>query len=280
MRVLLCLVLLPIGCTHMGSRQTQKDIYSIQARILHLEQSAKLNRNVSVGKSGADVANANASIQSIGQQMNRLTGEVDTIKAKLSGAYNNVESNDEPSTPLSSDQLSNLERRIAVLEKSQKLILSQLTILGKSQLSAAPKPRVSAPSVSRSKPNKPAAQVKANDYDALKSAYSKENYQGVIDSAQGVLVSTNGARKTMAVYYLADSHYALKSFRKAAINFSDYLEASTNEKRAATAKLKLADCFLQLGDKETARIYLDEIIEKHGKTKEAKLASNLIKSLR
>jgi len=268
----LLLLLLTVGCTHMGSKQAQKDIYSLQARVLHLEQSAKLNRSGGTSV-GSGVADMNATVQTMEQTLSRLRGEVDTLKA--TGVSNPSLSGGSDSAAASGD-LDGIERRLSVLEKSQKLILSQLTMFGKRgsvSSSSGSNPSVKSEDVSAPKP------AEVNNYESLRAAYNKKNYTAVIGSAQKIMGSLQGARKTMVIYYLADSYYMTKSFRKSAINFSDYLEVSTNEKRGAAAKLKLADCFLQLGDKDTAKIYLDEIVDKHAKSKEAKVAGDILEGL-
>ena len=276
MRIIILAFIL-VGCTHMGSKQAQNDIYNLQARILHVEQSLKLKRgSVSGGAAGGGsrLADVSSQVSSMEQTINRLRGEMDTIK---STDYSSASKDGESS--YDSDRIQNLNQRLAILEKSQKLILSQLTLLGKRNVGATTAARPTQPARSNKTAKVSTPSLPISDYNTLKAAYARKEYSKIVTSGNTVLSSLDGDQKTMSTFYMADSYYHIKNFRKAAINFSDYLETSSNSKRSATAKLKLADCFLQLGDHETARIYLDEIVEKHAKTREAKLANDILKDL-
>ena len=66
--------------------------------------------------------------------------------------------------------------------------------------------------------------------------------------------------------------------REAALKYNEYIESKPKE-NMSVALLRMGDCFKQLGDAETAKIYYQELIQKYSGTSEAKQAKDKLAKL-
>jgi tol-pal system protein YbgF len=81
-----------------------------------------------------------------------------------------------------------------------------------------------------------------------------------------------------AQYWIGESHYALREFDQAIVEFDAVRRYPEGEKVPA-ALLKQAYAFAELGENSNARLLLQEVVEKYAQTPEANQAKQKLKSL-
>jgi TolA-binding protein len=68
--------------------------------------------------------------------------------------------------------------------------------------------------------------------------------------------------------------------KEAALQFSELVELKPGEKQMALAKLRLGDAFRAMGDKDTSKLFYDEVATKYAGTPEGDKAKRALKSKR
>jgi TolA-binding protein len=89
--------------------------------------------------------------------------------------------------------------------------------------------------------------------------------------------STKAGRST---YDQGEELFTSKKWKEAILNYQKYRDAYPKGKMFADASYKIGVCFQELGMKDEARAFLDEVISKFPGSKEAKKASFRLKSLK
>src|SRR5688572_16683876 len=82
-----------------------------------------------------------------------------------------------------------------------------------------------------------------------------------------------------AQYWIGESHYALREFDQAVIEFDAVRTRYPEAAKLPAALLKQAYAFAELGEKTNARLLLQEVVEKYAQTPEAIQAKQKLKSL-
>jgi tol-pal system protein YbgF len=82
-----------------------------------------------------------------------------------------------------------------------------------------------------------------------------------------------------AQYWIGESHYALREFDQAIIEFDAVRTKYPEAAKVPAALLKQAYAFAELGEKSNARLLLQEVVEKYAQTPEATQAKQKLKAL-
>ena len=82
-----------------------------------------------------------------------------------------------------------------------------------------------------------------------------------------------------AQYWIGESHYALREFDQAVIEFDAVRTKHPEAANVPAALLKQAYAFAELGENTNARLLLQEVVEKYAQTPEATQAKQKLKSL-
>jgi TolA-binding protein len=77
-----------------------------------------------------------------------------------------------------------------------------------------------------------------------------------------------------------ESLMKLQKPKEAALQFNELIELKPGEKQMALAKLRLGDAFKAMGDKDTSKLFYDEVATKYAGTPEADKAKKALKSKR
>ncbi len=80
-------------------------------------------------------------------------------------------------------------------------------------------------------------------------------------------------------YYYSESLFRVGNVREAAISFSELLKKENLGDLGPKVRLRMGDCFRNLGDKKTAEAYYKLLIEKFPQSHESELAKKQIKKL-
>jgi tol-pal system protein YbgF len=82
-----------------------------------------------------------------------------------------------------------------------------------------------------------------------------------------------------AQYWIGESHYALREFDQAIIEFDAVRTKYPEAAKVPAALLKQAYAFAELGENPNARLLLQEVVEKYAQTPEATQAKQKLKTL-
>lgn len=82
-----------------------------------------------------------------------------------------------------------------------------------------------------------------------------------------------------AQYWLAESHYGLKEYDKAIVEFDEMRRRHPQSDKAAAALLRQGFAFAELGEKLNARLVLQDVVDKYPQSPESGRAKQKLKSL-
>lgn len=91
-----------------------------------------------------------------------------------------------------------------------------------------------------------------------------------------------GEKNASAVnaYELAQGHFANKEWKKAILNYQKYVDEHPKGKEVSDSKYKIGVCFQELGMKEEAMAFFEEVVANYGKTESGKKAKLRLSKLK
>ncbi len=81
-------------------------------------------------------------------------------------------------------------------------------------------------------------------------------------------------------FWIAETYYAEKNYEDAILNYEKVIKDYPSNEKVPTSYLKQAYSFIELGDKKTAKVILERLIEKFPGSEEAKAARNKLNELK
>ena len=240
----------------------KEDIARLQAQIVAMQQDLTTTGSSLSTDSSRKTASINANIERLNVEIQRLKGEVDTLRVGVVTGRLPGTSADNPDSIAS--MLQTIAERLEVVEKNQESVMAAIKKAGKSKKRGAS---------NSTKQRKPVKSLRG-----LQESFGKKQYLYVVEDAKPIIKRNSGNSKHEAQYMYAESLYKLGRLRPAALAFNDYLDLNPKS-YLAHAKLRLGDCFRHLGDKATARLYYEELLAKHAKSEEARLAKERLEKL-
>jgi len=242
---------------HRQMNDIEKQIQALERKSSSKEEVAKLNANVSdqtrqLLKSNADT----------GVKLNELTTKMEQLEAKLEDTNR---------------RLSQLSQQIAETQGDLARLRSSA---GGAAVPPASNPGgPGAPAVDTTRVF--AAGPSPSDlYDTAYGDYTKGRYALAIQGFQDYLKSyPNTDLSDDAVYWIGESHYALKNYKEAVADFDKLLKGYPKSNRAAASLLKKSYALLELGQKPEAVVQLQYVMHEYPTADEARLARAKLKSL-
>ncbi len=116
------------------------------------------------------------------------------------------------------------------------------------------------------------------DPESLKKAYSRKHFKEVAQDAPSVIKKLKGKDRNEVLMIYGESLSKLNRHKEAALQFNEIVESKPEDKVLAQAKLRVADSLRAMGDKETSRLFYEEIAAKFPGTAEAEKAQKALKS--
>lgn len=243
--------------TPMQKREMTNDIQTLKEHVAVLQ--AALNEGRSHTQTTGEVqqknlASTNADLERMQQDMKRIRGDIDSLKVGVT--MGQLPGQEAPEGSVAA-QLAEVRMRLDSLESR----VSEIATSGGS----------------KKKDGKDSGSVNA-DADSLNKAYERKHYKEVVQDAPAVLRKLKGKDKEQVLTIYGESLIKVGRHKDAALQFNEILEGKPNDKMAAYAKLKVADCFKAMGDKETSRLFYEEIVTKYPDSPEAEKAKKSLGS--
>lgn len=264
------------GClTPAKEKQFRDDIQNLQARVIQLESYLQeRDKNFkSVGDNVTQqIAATSTKMEKMSVELQKVKGDVDAMRVGITtGQFPGIDPSQEGSLTYT---LNNLSERLTQVEADQEEILSAIRKAsgGKKDKGAKNEDKAGkgkAESAEKKSPPLSTAQE-------VRKAFEARKFKKVAEDAPNVLKKVkNKSQKEDVTFVLAESLFKDGQLREAALRYNDFLEMKPGEKsNIPLAKMRLGDCFRQLGDKATAKIYYEELVANHPDSSEAGIAKD------
>ncbi len=247
-----CLIL--VGCyTPQKERQVKQDIFNIQTRLIEVERAMEEKGRVSEDSLSKRIAGTNSQLDRITADMARVKGDIDALRVGVAtGQMPGTEGEAEGSV---ATQIRNLVERIEGIEAAQAELAASIKRAG----TAAPKTEA-----------KPVA-ARGTTAKDIKTAFDKGRFKYVIDEGPAVMKTAKKGKDSEDLMYMyAESLFRTNKHREAALKFNEFIEMKPSDaKRVPHAKMRMGDCFRSLGDAATAKLYYQDVVDKHPNSPEA-----------
>lgn len=274
--ILTCGVLASLAAcvTPAEEQQLRDDIFGLQTRVLQMEnQLSAQGKEINTATSRQE-ASVSTRLDKIAIELQRIKGDIDALRIGVTtGQLPGTDPDQEGSV---AKTLTLLNERMALVEENQNKILG---VIDKSV--EASKKSDKKDDKAKEKAAKAAEKKSASlkNLDDMRTAFDKKKYKAIAEDGEKVLAGLKSKKdKQEATYILAESLYKSGEIREAALKYNDYIESKPKD-NMSVALLRMGDCFKQLGDAETAKIYYQELIQKYGGSAEAKQAKDKLAKL-
>jgi TolA-binding protein len=258
------LALVTTSCvTPVQKKEIQDDIQTLKMAVASLQTSMNDGRShvVTTGEvQQRNLASTNAEMDRLQQEVKRIKGDIDVLKVGVTQGQ--LPGQEAPAEGTVASQLAEIRARLDAIESR----------LAESAVNATASTKKSG-----DKKETGASSINAS-IDSLEQAYNRKRYKEVVEDAPSVLKKSKGKSKERALIVYGDSLMRIGRHKEAALQFNEVIESKPNDKIAAYAKLKVAECFKAMGDKETSRLFYDEIIARYPDSPEADKAKKAIGS--
>lgn len=255
--------------TPAQKREMDDHIYRLQTRLLQLESNLANSRTAEqrAGEvSSKHIAATSSDVERLGIDVKRIKGDIDALKIGIqTGQMPGVESPQEGSV---SAQLSEIRSRLELVENQQKELLHAL----ESGAAVARK--------STEKKDHTPSSIEASDFETVQVAYKRKKHKEVTELAPSAIAKAKGKDKMNLLMMYGESLMKLQRPKEAALQFNELVELKPGEKQMALAKLRLGDAFKAMGDKDTSKLFYDEVATKYAGTPEGDKAKRALRSKR
>lgn len=191
-----------------------------------------------------------AAAQSIDERdelIRTLNGRVENLENQIAAA------NKEKSTTSSQDA-----QKIALLQEALAKMEAQIKNIEAEQIQRKAQQEAAALAAKNAPPEEPPVKVvKKNTKEAGKTSEKNANS-----------------------YELAQGFFANKEWKKAILNYQKYVDETPKGKEVSDSKYKIGVCFQELGMKEEAMAFFEEVVANYGKTDAGKKAKIRLSKLK
>ena len=231
--------------------------------------------NSSLGKeitnqSSRQEASISTRLDKFAIEIQRLKGDIDGLRVGVTtGQLPGVDPEKEGSV---AKTLTDMTARLDALEETQSKIVAAID----KAIEPRKPDKKDKESQKDKKKKKSLSMTKIED---LRESFQKKRYKLISEGGAKLIESMHSKKeKQEATFILAESLFKSGQTREAALKFNEYLEGKPKE-HIPLALLRMGDCFRDLGDTETAKIYYQELIKKHNSSDEAKQAKTKVGKL-
>lgn len=255
--------------TPAQKREMDDHIYRLQTRLLQLESNLA-NSRMADQRAGEvnnkHIAATSSDVERLGIEVKRVKGEIDALKIGVqTGQMPGVEGHQEGSIGA---QLTEIRARLEAVENQQKEIINALESSGSG---GAKKLSEKKESITPSE---------TSDGESVQTAYKRKKYKDVVELAPTAISKAKGKEKMSLLMVYGESLMKLQRYKEAALQFNELVELKPGEKQMASAKLRLGDAFKAMGDKDTSKLFYDEVATRYAGTPEGDKAKRALKSKR
>lgn len=251
-----------------------------QIELLEREQRRMRNDNVSIHN---EVESMRSSLADTRANMQQLQREFSALKERIEETRYQVGRQIGQSSRDGDQRVKDLEARVAKLTEGFKAQEGQL----KAREDELRELRKSVQQPTGLNVPAETAEISAaendtvrRDYETAWRALEKKDYRLAVTRFKEFLQKHPKSRlANNAQYWIGESHYALREFDQAILEFDAVRSRYPQGDKVPAALLKQGFAFAELGEKVNARLILQEVVEKYAQSPEAVQAKQRLKSL-
>ena len=253
------------ACAH--DDEIRKELFDVNTRVLALENEIQDKQQTN----SRQYVSASSRVSQLQEDVQKIRGEIDKLQVGIQkGEMPGQSTSHEPSIAkqvhdireilkgYDPEKAVQLDAKMDALEKAQIEILSILERLDK---------------------KKGDKKAKASTFKTVEQAFQAKRFKEVVDEAPHLLTLKGQKNVELIRYYYSESLFRVGNVREAAISFSELLKKENLGDLGPKVRLRMGDCFRNLGDKKTAEAYYKLLIEKFPQSHESELAKKQIKKL-
>lgn len=251
-----------------------------QIELLEREQRRMRNDNVSIHN---EVESMRSSLADTRANMQQLQREFSALKERIEETRYQVGRQIGQSSRDGDQRVKDLEARVAKLTEGFKAQEGQLKAredeLRELRKSIQQPTGLNVPAETAEISSAENDTVR-RDYETAWRALEKKDYRLAVTRFKEFLQKHPKSRlANNAQYWIGESHYALREFDQAILEFDAVRSRYPQGDKVPAALLKQGFAFAELGEKVNARLILQEVVEKYAQSPEAVQAKQRLKSL-
>jgi tol-pal system protein YbgF len=252
-----------------------------QIELLEREQRRMRNDNASIHN---EVESMRSSLADTRANMQQLQREFSALKERIEETRYQVGRQIGQSSRDGDQRVKDLEARVAKLTEGFKTQEGQLKAREDdlTELRKSIQQQPTRPNVPEDTPEISAAEndTVKRDYETAWRALEKKDFRVAVTRFKEFLQKHPKSRlANNAQYWIGESHYALREFDQAILEFDAVRSRYPQGDKVPAALLKQGFAFAELGEKVNARLILQEVVEKYAQSPEAVQAKQRLKSL-
>ena len=280
---LVCLMFLA-GCV------TQNEVRSLDTRLNQLEvRNAEARRSSEALKSDLEVrqedeqalrqlsASLRAKVGALNEEIRALNGRIEELEHRL----NRQNQKAADGVKVEEGQIEKLAKSTKANDERIYQIEQYLNFEPSAQ--KAPPKNSSEKTVAKIIPSDQAKKEPGEDeiYRMAKQAFDQGDSDVARKKFQELIEKfPKSERADNAQFWIGEIYYREKWYEKAILEYQKVIENYPTGNKVPASLLKQGLAFLNLGDKTNSRLILEELIKKHPKSNEAKIAKDKVKSLK
>lgn len=121
-------------------------------------------------------------------------------------------------------------------------------------------------------------QIQKLENEKISTASTKSSDANISTEKQNLTASA-GSNKKQSTLEISETHFQKKEWKKAILSFQSYIEQSPKGKAVPEAKYKIGVCFQELGLKDEASAFYEEVLAQYPKAEFGKKAKIRLASL-
>lgn len=239
----------------------KEDMFNLQTRLLLIERNTAQKGKEVVDMGDATnkrMAVATNKLEDMENDLAKLKGDIAVVTEAVKVGKFPQQTEDEPSLAKS---LKDIIARLEALEKAQAEMLHLME-----EKSKKPEPKA-----------KSAAVLK--DLNGVKTAFKQKKFTLISEEAPKLFEGSKKKEADEIRFYYAESLFKLAKMQDAAIIYDQLVKKPSLHDKHPQMQLRLGDCFKSLGEKDAAKVYYKELIEKYPSSAETKKAKENLKAL-
>ena len=231
-----------------------------------------------------EVESMRSSLADTRANMQQLQREFSSLKERIEETRYQVGRQIGQSSRDGDQRVKDLEARVAKLTESFKVQEGQLKAREEElrELQKHIRQPQMAGGASAESPEVSAAENESvrSDYEIAWRALEKKDYRLAISRFKEFLQKHPKSKlANNAQYWIGESHYALREFDQAILEFDAVRSRYPQADKVPAALLKQGFAFAELGEKVNARLILQEVVEKYAQSPEAAQAKQKLRAL-
>ncbi len=259
-----CLSFLLVGCLH--EEELRKELFNVNTRLLTLENELQDKQQAN----SRQYVSTSSRTGQLEDELRKIHGDIDRLQTGVQRGELPGQTSSEPSIAkqiseirerlkqFDLEKLKTIEERVLAVEKAQIEVLAALEKTDKPE---------------KKKSNK---KEKVPTLKSLEQDFQARRYKGIVETIPSLLEKP-GKDNDMLRYYYSESLFKIGNMREAAVSFGELLKRENLGHFNPKVRLRMGDCFRNLGDKKTAIAHYKLLVDKYPESSEADLAKKLIK---